>query len=141
MQEGLLHKRKENGISGKLLNTVKDLYQRKQRVVLNAQYSLWAAIEAGVPQGSIFRPLLFLIYINDLPDNLTSNAKLFVDNTSLFSEVENMSKSAKELSNDLAKISTWTFQWKMNFNPDPVKHTEEVIFSRKLQNTSQCQFK
>ena len=141
MQEGLLHKRKENGISGKLLNTVKDLYQRKQRVVLNAQYSLWTAIEAGVPQGSIFRPLLFLIYINDLSDNLTSNAKLFEDDASLFSEVENMSKSAKELNNDLAKISTWVFQWKMNFNPDPVKHTKEVIFSRKLQNTSQCQFK
>ena len=47
-----------------------------------------------------------------------------------------MTKSANDLSNDLAKISTWTFQWKMDFNPDPTKQAQEVIFSRKLQNTN-----
>ena len=97
INESLLHKLKENGISGKLLDTVKELYQRKQRVVLNSQYSSWAAIEAGVPQGSILGPLLFLIYINDLFDDLASNAKLFADDTSLFSVVENMTKSANKL--------------------------------------------
>ena len=105
--EGLLHKLKENGISGKLLNIVKDLlYQGKQRVVLNGQYSSWTAIEARVPQASIFGPLLFLIYINDLFDDLAPSARLFADDTSLFSVVENMSKLANELKNDLAKIST-----------------------------------
>ena len=83
------------------------LYQEKQRVVLNGQYSSSTAIEAGVPQASILGPLLFLIYINDLFDDLASSAKLFADDTSLFSVVENMSKSANELNNDLAKISTW----------------------------------
>ena len=137
INEGLLHKLKENSISGKLLNTLKDfLYQRKQRILLNGQYSSWAAIEAGVPQGSILGPLLFLIYINDLSDDLASNAKLFADDTSLFSVVENMTKSANELNNDLTRISTWTFQWKMNFNPDPTKQAQEVIFSQKLQNTN-----
>ena len=130
INEGLLHKLRENGISGKLLNTVKDfLYQRKQRVVLNCQYSSWVAIKGGVR-------LLFLIYINDLPNDLASNAKLFADDTSLFSVVENMPKSANELNNDLTRISTWAFQWKMNFNPDPTKQAQEVIFSRKVQNTN-----
>ena len=80
INKGLLHKLKENGISSKLLNTVKGfLYQRKQRVVLNYQYSSWAAIEAGVLQGSILGPLLFLIYINDLSDDLAFNEKVFAD--------------------------------------------------------------
>ena len=115
--EGLLYKLKENSISGKLLNTVKDfLYQRKQRVVLNGQYSSWAAIEAGVPQASILGSLLFQLYINNSSDDLASNAKLFPDDTSLFSVVENMTKSVSELNNDLTKISTWIFQWKRNFN-------------------------
>ena len=80
--------------------------------------------------------MLLLIYINDISDDLVSNAKSFADDTSLFSVVENMTKSANELNNDLAKISTWAFQWKMNFNPDPTKQAQEVIFSRKLQNTN-----
>ena len=83
--EGLLYKLKQNGISGNLLNIIKDfLSLRKQRVVLNGQYSTWVNIEAEVPQGSILGPLFFLIYINDLSSDLTSNPKLFADDTSVF---------------------------------------------------------
>ena len=67
--QGLLHKLKQNGISGKLFGIIIDFLNfRKQRVVLNWQYSSWTSIEAGEPQGSILGLLLFFIYINDLSD-------------------------------------------------------------------------
>ena len=93
---GLIFKLKQNGISGNLLNLLSNfLRNRKQRVVLNGQTSSWADVNAGVPQGSILGPLLFLIYINDLADGLSSNAKLFADDTSLFSVVHNANTTAK----------------------------------------------
>ena len=61
--------------------------ERKQRVVLNGQVSTWEDINAGVPQGSILGPFLFLLYVNDLTEDLTTNVKLFADDTSLFSLV------------------------------------------------------
>ena len=76
-------------------------------------------------------PLLFLIYINDLPDGITSICKIFADDTSLFSKVLDVNESTKKLNLDLEKISEWAFQWKMHFNPDPNKQANEVIFSRK----------
>ena len=117
--EGLIFKLKRNGISGKLLNLIKDfLKNRKQRVVLNGQFSSWVDVDAGVPQGSILGPLLLLIYINDLTNDLSSSAKLFADDTSLFSLVFNVYASAKELNDDQAKVQDWTLWWKMSFNPD-----------------------
>ena len=130
--EGLLYKLKQNSRSGNLLNIVKDfLSLRKQRVVLNGQYSTLVSIEAGVPQRSILGSLFFLIYINDFSDDLTSNTKLFADDTSLFSVVH-INLTTTDLNSDLSKISLWAFQWKMNFNPDPNKQdkqAQEVIFS------------
>ena len=75
-------------------------------------------VHAGVPQRSVLDPSLFLIYINDLSDNLTSNAKLFAVDASLFLVVHVVSASTKELNDDLKKINNWPFQWKMSFNPD-----------------------
>ena len=74
---------------------------RKQTVVLNEQNSSWANVEAGVSQGFILGPLLFLIYINDLPDNLSTNVKLFSDNTSLFSVVGDIATSSCDLNHNL----------------------------------------
>ena len=102
-----------------------------QRVVLNGQTSNWADINAGVPQGSVLGPLLFLIYINDLPHGLKSNLKLFADDTSIFSIVNDTNVSCKELNEDLYRINKWAHQWKMSFNSDPNKSATEVIFSRK----------
>ena len=135
--KGLLYKLKSMGISGKLYNLLENyLSERSQRVLLNGQASSWRPVLAGVPQGSILGPLLFLIYINDLPDELKSNAKLFADDTSLFSIVKDKNESANILSNDLAQISKWAYNWKMLFNPDPSKPAQEVIFSRKRKEES-----
>ena len=120
-------------VTGHLLNIF--LKERKQRVVLNGQHSKWSNISAGVPQGSILGPL-FLIYIKDLSDNLSSNPKLFADDTSLFSVVHDTNQSKINLNDDLEKISNWAFQWKMSFNPDINKQAQEVIFSRKLQKSN-----
>ena len=74
---------------------------------------------------------MLLIYINDLPDGITSLCKILADDTSLFSKVLDVDKSVIELNADLEKINQWAYQWKMQFNPDPNKQANEVIFSRK----------
>ena len=66
-------------------------------------------------------PLLYLIYINDLSEGLTTNARLSVDDVLFFSVADNINLSATNLNSDLSKISAWTNQWKMTFNPDPNK--------------------
>ena len=127
--EGLLYKFKSMGISGELYHL--HLLFRFQRVILNGQHSSWKPILAGVPQDSILGPLLFLIYINDLPNELKSNVKLFADGKSLFTIVKDKNESASILNNDLLLISKWAYNCKMLFNPDPTKPAEEVIFSKK----------
>ena len=91
------------GISGELYNLY--LSGRFQKVILNGQHSSWKPGLAGFPEDSILGPLLFLIYINDLPNELKSNVKLFADDTSLFTIVKDINKSANILTNDLLLIS------------------------------------
>ena len=127
-------KLKQNGISGNLLKIIEDfLSNRYQRVVLNGQSSGWAVVNAGVPQGWILVPLLLLVYISNLSTGLSSNPRLFADDTSLFSVDHDRTTSANELNNDLLKIRSWVYQWKMSFNPDSSKQAQEVIFSRKIK--------
>ena len=102
--EGLVFKLKQNGIEGKLLNLFKNyLSNRKQRVVLNGMNSKWGEIRAGVPQGSVLGPLLFLIYINDLEDGIKSNVKFFADDTSLSSIGKNKRIRQGQLRSEDAK--------------------------------------
>ena len=103
-------------------------------MVLNGKFS-WTNVEAGVPQGSILGPLFFLIHINDLSDNLKANPKLFADETSLFSIVHDLNVSANDLNHDFKKINDWDYQWKMNFNPDPSKQAQDIIFLRKFPSS------
>ena len=103
--KGLIYKLTQNGVAGNLLNTLTDfLKDRKQRVVLNGQNSKWVNVEAEVPQGSNLGPLPFLIYINNLSENLISNPRPFADDTSLFSVIFDRDLSAKNLNNDLNRI-------------------------------------
>ena len=74
-----------------------------------------------MPQGSVLCPLFFLIYIHDLSLGLTTNVKLFADDTSLFSIVNNDSVSSSRLNKDLIKIRDWAFSCYISLNPDPTK--------------------
>ena len=135
--DGIIFKLKAYGVEGELLSLLKNyLENREQRVVLNGQTSEWRKIMSGVPQGSVLGPLLFLIYINDLPDGINSLCKIFADDTSLFSKVYDIHNSASKLNDDLEKISYWAYQWKMQFNRDPNKQANEVIFSRKVSSNN-----
>ena len=132
--EGLIYKMKCIGITGMPLKLLQSFLQnRHQRVLLNGQCSSWAPVFAGVPQGSVLGPLFFLIYINDLTKAISSTNKLFADDTSIFSIVNDIDVSEHELNSDLRKISMWAYQWKMSFNPDVSKQAQEVIFSERTQ--------
>ena len=127
--DGLVFKLKSYGVEGELLSLLKNYLQsREQRVVLNGQTSGWRKINSGVPQGSVLGPLLFLIYINDLPDGIISMCKIFADDTSVFSKVLDINKPFPELNTDLEKISQCAYQSKMQFDSNPNKKANEIIF-------------
>ncbi|MCG7868583.1 MAG: endonuclease/exonuclease/phosphatase family protein [Candidatus Thiodiazotropha taylori] len=127
---GLLHKLRAAGVTGEILNWFKNyLSNRKQRVVLPGAVSDWLFIRAGVPQGSILGPLLFLLYINDIVTDIGSNIRLFADDTSLYIVVDDPTNAANCLNTDLDKISRWAATWLVSFNPTK---TESLLISRKL---------
>ena len=88
-----MFKLKTYGINGEVLTLLTNyLHECYQRLVLSGQTSSWELVKSGVPQGSVLGPLLIVIYINDLPDNLESNCKIFADDISLFYKVESRPK-------------------------------------------------
>ena len=130
--DGLIYKLMRCGVSGELLSLIQSyLKDRKQRTVLNGQSSSWGDISAGVPQGSTLGPLFFLVYINDPIADLKCNVKLFADDTSLLTVVEDSNTAANDMNHDLELISQWAYDWKMSFNPDPQKQAVELAFSKK----------
>ena len=127
--EGLLFKLRRMGITGSLLEWFSSyLDQRHQRVVLEGSFSDFKQINAGVPQGSILGPLLFLVFIDDIVNDIGSNVKLFADDTSLYLIVEDPVMTADLMDLDLDKIHQWANAWLVKFNPHK---TEELIISRK----------
>ena len=109
--DGLSFKLRQSGISGDITKTLQDFVRnRKERVVLNGQCSFCTDANAGIPQGSILWPSLFLICINDLSDSLKSECKLFADDTSLFPVVHDTNTSASALNEELEKIDDWAFK-------------------------------
>ena len=98
------------GIDGHFLKLFESfLGNRYQRVVLNDQGSSWTNVKAVVPQGSILGPLFFLIYINDLSENIKSAVKLFAGDTLIFHLVKEPNTSAEILNHDLTRISEWAY--------------------------------
>ncbi|KAJ8310536.1 hypothetical protein KUTeg_012401 [Tegillarca granosa] len=105
------------------------LLDRQQKVVLDGHSSSFRSTSAGVPQGSVLGPFLFLLYINDIVDNLNSNVRLFADDTCLFVIVNNDPGNASSiLSDDLSTINSWSMQWAVDFNPSK---TESIVFTRR----------
>ena len=92
------------------------LSNRCQRVVLPGCKSNTKYVNAGVPQGSILGPLLFLVYINDIVENIESGINLFADHTSLSLVVRNPDDAGNTLQNDINKINTWADIWLVKFN-------------------------
>ena len=127
---GLLHDLNACGVSDSLLNWFKDyLTQRRQRVVLPGVNSEWTYTKAGVPQGSVLGPLLFLIYINDIVNDICSNIRMFADDTSLYIIVTDPETSAELLTLDLTKIEDWAEKWLVTFQPPK---TDSLVIIRKL---------
>ena len=115
--EGLIFKLKRIGVGGNLLEWIKSyLSNRRQRVVIGGATSEWKYLEAGVPQGSILGPLLFLIYISDITDNISSNMNLFADDSCLMETFTDITAAFTKLNNDLAKLTTWAAQWLVIFS-------------------------
>ena len=126
---GLLFKLKSVGITGNLLSWFTDyLNNRQQRVVLSCASSTWTSINAGVAQGSILGPLLFILYIKDIVEDISSVIRLFADETSLYIIVDDPILAAEQLNSDLEKVNRWAKQWLVTFNPGK---SESMLFSRK----------
>ena len=125
---GLLHKLEAVGIRGSLLEWFTDyLSDRRQAVVIKGAKSHYVPVTAGVPQGSVLGPLLFLIYVNDIVVDIKSVMKLFADDTSMYLSLNNDDIRAEILGSDLEKVSTWATRWKVTFNQ---AKTELLNFSK-----------
>ena len=112
----LLHKLAGYGFSADLINWITNfLSNRKQRVVMGDVYSDWVDVLSGVPQGSVIGPLLFLIYINDLPDVVNNFCKLFADDSQLVARIRNI-QDFNSVQSDLDSLAIWSNLWCMDFN-------------------------
>ena len=103
---GLLFKLKQYGISGSLLNWIADyLNNRQQRVVIKGHMSDYKTVTAGVPQGSVLGPLLFLIYINDIAESFLSLTRLFADDSSLYYSASSIADIEGIINHDLQLLA------------------------------------
>ena len=143
--KGLLHKLRSYGVSGKVFDIIKSFHSnRSLKVVLDGQHSLIFRITSGVPQGSILGPILFLIFINYLPDNLLSKVAIFADDTSLYSylnEKSNLSDQTElsdNLEHDLSSVSSWGSKWLVTFNSKKKNYSLLIAIEIQLIFPSPC---
>ena len=131
---GLLAKLSQIGVDGSFFDIIRSyLSDRRQVVVVDGQKSDTLDVKAGVPQGSRLGPLLFIIYMNDIVNDIESDILIFADDTSLFATGSDPAETAAQLNRDLGKISNWADTWKVKFN---AKKSKDIIFSNKNLNNS-----
>ena len=124
--KGLLYKLKKYGFKEKIYFWLQSyLTSRKLKLVLNNDISSEGSITAGVPQGSVLGPLLFLVYVNDIADELIGLTRLFADDTSVGNSSNSFDTIISNTNIDLKKISDWAKKWLVSFNPSK---TDIMIF-------------
>ena len=107
-----------HGIHGSVLNWFKAfLSQCTQVVKVNGEISIPAAVSSGIPQGNVLGSIIFVLYINDLPDGISSNISPFADDTKIYSKLVN-EEGSKVQQNDLEYLNEWSRKWLLNFNTD-----------------------
>ena len=112
-----------HGINGTLLQWFENyLNERWQRVVIEGVASAWSPLTSGVPQGSILGPLLFFMFINDLPDNVSPGtvSSLYADDSKLSREIRSK-EECQCLQEDLNQLEKWSNESRMRFNTDKRK--------------------
>ena len=114
----LLHKLRYYGIRNSTFLWIQDfLSHQTQEVQLEGHTSTTADVLSGVPQGTVLGPLLFLLFINDLPESTESDARLFADDCLLFRPIRN-NRDTQILQNDLNSMEEWENRWQMAFHPE-----------------------
>ena len=114
----LMHKLEAYGIRGMINGRLSAfLSNRSQVVKVNGTESRSSPVISGIPQGSVLGPLLFVLYINDLPEQVTSSVFLFADDTKVLRKVTSL-EDAVILQNDLEALERWSDKWLLEFNPD-----------------------
>ena len=130
--KGLIKKLSSINVRGGVLEIITSyLHGRRARTVVEGEYSDFVHIAAGVPQGSRLGPLLFIIYLNDLINDLESLPLIYADDTTLISSETDTHKTTSQLNSDLKKISTWAKKWKVKFNAGK---SCDLIFSEQMIN-------
>ena len=118
----LIRKLRSYGITEDIIGWIQSFTTgRIQQVVVGNECSSWTPVTSGIPQGSVLGPLLFVIYINDLPNSVCSEAFLFADDTKIFRIIES-ENDRQELQKDLEKMMDWSAKWLLTFHPDKCKH-------------------
>jgi hypothetical protein len=117
----LLHKMHRYKISEKVIKWVESfLNNRTQKVIENGTESKCYHVTSGIPQGSVLGPILFVIYINDMPEMVESSTYLFADDTKIFREIRE-EKDEKMLQADLDSLQSWSDTWLLQFHPNKCK--------------------
>jgi len=135
----LVNKLEHLGFAGGLLNWLKAfLTNRTMRVVVNGCFSAWAVVLSGVPQGSVLGPLLFLLFVNELPDWIKNNICMFADDTKIWTRLTNPT-DAESLQKDIDLLSTWSARWQLKFNPEKCKlmhigHKQDTKYTIRQDN-------